>query len=194
MCSYRLSKHSLCLTVFHSKLILRSPPYQSISLLLDCTEFFALLSSILPPTTDEERSHWTKPNWTSLPLHILSKIGETLEAFDDHLRFRSVCKTFQMAIPSPIKTIIPIKVQNISFPFYTDHGVSCGRIDHFLLTESTIFALEPLLNPVSSSNETSQTWFVNIERKKAGAAGWRTLTADSVIVNCPTTCPELLTC
>ncbi|KAJ0096875.1 hypothetical protein Patl1_29206 [Pistacia atlantica] len=115
---------------------------------------------------DEERRHWMKPNWTLLPLHILSKIGERLESFDDHLRFRSVCKTFQMAIPSPIKTVIPTKVRNTSFPFYTDPTTTSGRIDHFLLTESTIFALEPRV--VSNPNETSQSWFVNIERTNIG--------------------------
>ncbi|KAJ0041381.1 hypothetical protein Pint_28610 [Pistacia integerrima] len=47
---------------------------------------------------DEERRHWMKPNWTLLPLHILSKIGERLESFDDHLRFRYAEKFSFLAI------------------------------------------------------------------------------------------------
>ncbi|XP_031287367.1 F-box protein SKIP23-like [Pistacia vera] len=102
--------------------------------------------------------------WPTLPEHFLAVIVSRLHSVDDVLRLRSVCKSFRAIVPSPFQSLVPLLVQRTSFPIGPTPSRRCG---HFLLTESTVYAIEPL-HEVASSAETTLTWLVKIEESDSG--------------------------
>ncbi|KAK0577795.1 hypothetical protein LWI29_000234 [Acer saccharum] len=93
-----------------------------------------------------------KPDWCSLPHFLLQSISERFHSRIDILRFRAVCGDFRASTPLPPK-ITPLKI-----PVPVELNPIDG--DHLLLTESTVYAIQPLNG--------TETWLVKAEETSPG--------------------------
>ncbi|KAK0579273.1 hypothetical protein LWI29_023786 [Acer saccharum] len=93
-----------------------------------------------------------KPDWCSLPHFLLQLISGRLHTRIDILRFRAVCGDFRASTPLPPE-IIPLKI-----PVPVELNPNDG--DHLLLTESTVYAIQPLNG--------TETWLVKAEETSSG--------------------------
>ncbi|KAK2657335.1 hypothetical protein Ddye_010387 [Dipteronia dyeriana] len=90
----------------------------------------------------------TMPDWSSLPESLLNLISKNLNTRIDILRYRSVCNSFRASTPLPPKFSSPYASLKIPIP----DGL---KGDHLLLTESTVYAIQPL-------NE-AKTWLIKLQ-------------------------------
>ncbi|KAL5854283.1 hypothetical protein ACOSQ4_004085 [Xanthoceras sorbifolium] len=97
-----------------------------------------------------------KLDWCSLPEGLLNLIGKYLDTRIDILRFRAVCTTFRSSTSLPSKITSPYTSLNLPVP--VDQNPQDG--DHLLLTETTVYAMQPL-------NETI-AWLVEVQETSSG--------------------------
>ncbi|KAK1589101.1 hypothetical protein Q3G72_030507 [Acer saccharum] len=88
------------------------------------------------------------PDWSSLPESLLNLISKNLDTRIDILRYRSVCNSFRASTPLPPKFSSTYASLEIPSPI----GL---KGDHLLLTESTVYAIQPL-------NE-AKTWLIKLQ-------------------------------
>ncbi|KAI9164863.1 hypothetical protein LWI28_003560 [Acer negundo] len=87
----------------------------------------------------------TMPDWSSLPESLLNLISKNLNTRIDILRYRSACNSLRASTPLPPKFSSSYASLKIPIPV----GLKGG---HLLLTESTVYAIQPL-------NE-AKTWLI----------------------------------
>ncbi|KAK0578716.1 hypothetical protein LWI29_014992 [Acer saccharum] len=93
-----------------------------------------------------------KPDWCSLPHFLLQSISERFHSRIDILRFRAVCGDFRASTP------LPSKITSLKIPVPVELNPIDG--DHLLLTESIVYAIQPL--------NSTETWLVKAEETSPG--------------------------
>ncbi|KAJ4714287.1 F-box protein SKIP23-like [Melia azedarach] len=97
--------------------------------------------------------------WKALPKDIILAITNRIDSRVDILSLRAVCRPFREMFPLPPKTILANPTLKFPFP-------ECSFSDkrgHFLLTESTVYAIQPL-NKITNTYDTTKTWFFKLQQ------------------------------
>ncbi|XP_031254347.1 F-box protein SKIP23-like [Pistacia vera] len=99
------------------------------------------------------------PDWTRLPRDLLTSIATRLHTRIDILRFRAVCCSFRCKLPHPPKVMFPESILRTTDFLKGPHP---DNEDPFVLTECTVYAIQPL------DDETSPTWLVQVQESTSG--------------------------
>ncbi|KAJ4714176.1 F-box protein [Melia azedarach] len=94
----------------------------------------------------------------------LSLIAQKLETRMNVRRLRAVCHSLRSAIPSQSKTTIP-KPDEFKIP--VPIGYISFNISHYILVESTVYAIQPL-GEMPNIEEAAGTWFIKVEEPESG--------------------------
>lgn len=76
---------------------------------------------------------------------------------------RAVCRPFRSQIPPPPNTIIP-RTLKVPFP----DCYSGEKRGHFLLTEASVYAIQPL-HKISNAHNTTKTWIIKVQQSTTGS-------------------------
>ncbi|KAJ4714100.1 F-box protein [Melia azedarach] len=96
-------------------------------------------------------------SWSELPEEIISEIAENVRTRVDTLRVRAVCNNFRSYVPPP-KSLFPHSVLKVTLP----EGPTPEKLSEYSLTESTVYAIQPL-DETSDLSGRPQTWIVRVE-------------------------------
>lgn len=105
-----------------------------------------------------------QPDWTALPKDIVDTIPEFLDRQSDVDRLRAVCKRFQSSAPPRPK--LPQAYSSYTIPF--PESTRTSPLVHLLLTQSTIFAIQPREEISIEHEDTAKTWVIKIEKSETG--------------------------
>ncbi|XP_048335241.2 F-box protein SKIP23-like [Ziziphus jujuba] len=90
--------------------------------------------------------------WSDLPKELLEIIANSLLTREDVCRFRAVCKSWRSSIPPFQKPIsLPLEVPYPTPSYHRHPNIA-------ILTESTIYHVQPFPSPNSQASTSTSTW------------------------------------